>query len=290
MLFADISGSTRLYEKLGDQEASRLVKLCLDEMKTATLKNRGRVVETVGDEILSTFATPEHAALAAESMLRNVERLPPVDGKPLSLRVGFHFGPVLQENDKIFGDTVNTAARIVALAKARQIFASKVAVDLMPAFMRSATRELAAFSLKGKRDEMDICEILWQEERSELTVQFKSGAGKVGIRQRLVLRLEPERLYVLDADTGQINLGRGAENTIVIDNLRVSRQHAKIELRRDRFVLTDSSTNGTWVLVDGKSEMLLRHEELTLQGRGLISLGHPYDPNDRIGTLGFEEA
>lgn len=290
VLFADISGSTTLYETLGDQEASRVVKLCLDEMKTATLKNRGKVVETIGDEILSTFATPEHAALAADNMMRRVERLPPVAGKPLNLRVGFHFGPVLQENDKIFGDTINTAARIVALARARQIFASKIAVDQMPAFMRGATRELAAFSLKGKREDMDICEILWQEERSELTMQFKSGVDKVYVKQRLVLRLSPERLYVLDADKGQLSLGRGAENHVVIDNLRVSRRHARIELRRDKFVLTDSSTNGTWVLFDGKSEVLLRHEELTLQGRGLISLGHPYDPNDRTGTLGFEEA
>lgn len=289
VLFADISGSTRLYETLGDQEASRVVKLCLDEMKAATLQNRGRVVETIGDEILSTFATAEYASLAADNMMRRVERLPPVSGKPLGLRIGFHFGPVLQENGKIFGDTINTAARIVALARARQIFASKTTVDLLPAFMRNATRDIAAFNLKGKREEMDICEILWQGEHSELTVQFKSGPDKIAVKQRLVVKLGPEKQYVLDANNSQLSLGRGAENTIVVDNLRVSRHHAKIELRRDKFMLTDSSTNGTWVLFDGKSEVLLRHEELALQGRGLISLGHPYDPKDNIGTLGFEE-
>jgi hypothetical protein len=289
VLFADITGSTTLYETLGDQEASRVVKLCLDEMKAATEQHRGIVVETIGDEILSTFASAEYASLAADSMMRRIEKLPPVNGRPLSLRIGFHFGPVLQENGKLFGDTINTAARIVALARARQIFASKTAVDLLPTFMRNNTRDIAAFNLKGKREEMDICEILWQGEHSELTVQYKSGPEKT-VKQRLLVKPSPEKLHVLDAHTSQLTLGRGTENTIIIDNLRVSRHHAKIELRRDKFVITDSSTNGTWVLFDGKSEVLLRHEELALQGRGLISLGHPYDPNDNVGTLRFEEA
>lgn len=287
VLFADIVGSTRLYELLGDQEASRVVKLCLDEMKTATQMNKGWVVETVGDEILSTFASPEQGALAAEVMMRRVERLPPVAEKPVSLRIGFHYGPVLRENDKIFGDTVNTAARIVSLARARQIFASKSTVELMPPFMRGTTRDLAAFSLKGKREEMEVCEILWQGDCSQLTVQFKSNADLAQAKHRLVLSLGAEQRYEVDADSGPVSLGRDPENQVVIDNLRISRRHAKIDLRRGKFVLTDSSTNGTWVLFDGKSEALLRHEEIALYGRGLITLGHPYDRADPLGTLGF---
>ncbi|MFM8333263.1 MAG: adenylate/guanylate cyclase domain-containing protein [Candidatus Methylumidiphilus sp.] len=287
VLFADIVGSTRLYELLGDQEASRVVKLCLDEMKTATQINKGWVVETVGDEILSTFASPEQGALAAEVMMRRVERLPPVAEKPVSLRIGFHYGPVLRENDKIFGDTVNTAARIVSLARARQIFASKSTVELMPPFMRGATRDLAAFSLKGKREEMEVCEILWQGDCSQLTVQFKSNADLAQAKHRLVLSLGAEQRHVVDADSGPVSLGRDPENQVVIDNLRISRRHAKIDLRRGKFVLADSSTNGTWVLFDGKSEALLRHEEIALYGRGLITLGRPYDRADPSGTLGF---
>lgn len=288
VLFADIAGSTRLYELLGDQEASRLVKLCLDEMKSATLQGQGRVVETIGDEILSTFAMPGQAAVVAEDMMRRVGRLPSAVGKPLSLRAGFHFGPVIQENGKIFGDTVNTAARIAALAKARQIFASKSTVDLLPPFLRSATRDIAAFNLKGKHEAMDICEFLWTgEEPGELTVRLQNTANAAAER-RLLLR-QGHRLHVLDMGSGPLSLGREAENHIVVDNLRVSRRHAKIEFRQGKFVLTDSSTNGTWVLFAGQGEVALRHEELALHGSGLISLGHPHAPDDGAETLEFEE-
>ena len=291
VLFADIAGSTRLYEQLGDEEAARVVKLCLEEMKTATRINDGLVVETIGDEILSVFPSPGQAASSAEAMMRRVERLPPVAGTPMSLRIGFHYGPVLTEGGKIFGDTVNTAARIVSLAKARQIFASKTSVELMPAVLRNATRDIASFSLKGKRQDMDICELLWdEEERTELTVQLKRVGGIEGSRLRLVLGVAPDRLIAYDPGNGPLTLGRGAENQVVIDSPRVSRQHARIELRRDKYMLADSSTNGTWVRFGGEGEVMLRHEELALHGRGLITLGQPFDPADRLGTLGFDVA
>jgi class 3 adenylate cyclase len=288
VLFADITGSTRLYEALGDEEASRMVRLCLEEMKAATLHHQGRVVETIGDEILSTFAMPAQAALAAEDMMRRVEKLPSPGGRPLSLRIGFHFGPVLQDGGKIFGDTVNTAARICSLAGARQIFTSKHAAVLLPPLLSSAIREIAAFSLKGKREDMDVCELLWRGEHSELTVQFR-GVLNASQNRRLLLRLNAERMHVVDADSGALSLGREVDNHIIVDNRRVSRRHARIELRRDKFVLTDTSTNGTWVLFEGQGEVVLRHEELALRGRGFISLGHPYDPSDTVGTLEFEE-
>jgi len=290
VLFADIAGSSRLYESLGDGEAARIVKRCLEEMKAATHLNQGVVVETIGDEILSTFPSPGQAAFAAKTMMRRVQQLPPVSGNPLSLRIGFHYGPVLKEEGKIFGDTVNTAARIVSLAKASQVFASKASVELMPPLLRDATRDIASFSLKGKREEMDICELLWDEEGSDLTIQFKPPPSMEGASQRLALGLGPDRLVVYDPGKGPLSLGRGLENDVVIDSPRASRRHARIELRRGKFVLTDSSTNGTWVLFEGEGEVMLRHEDLALHGRGLITLGHPYDHANRQGTLGFDVA
>ena len=290
VLFADIAGSTRLYELLGDEDASRTVKLCLEEMKAATAMHNGSVIDIIGDEILSTFPTTGHAASAAESMMRGVERLPPVNGGPVCLRIGFHFGPVLRGKSGICGDTVNTAARIVSLARARQVFASKAAIDLMPPYPRYASRDIASFCLKGKREEMDICELLWEEERTELTVQLKRTDSMAAAKQRLMLALDPDRLIVYDPGKGPLTLGRGVENDVVVDSPRISRQHARIELRRDKYVLADSSTNGTWVRFDGKQDVMLRHEELALHGRGVITLGHPFNPCERQGSLGFDVA
>lgn len=58
-----------------------------------------------------------------------------------------------------------------------------------------------------------------------------------------------------------------------------SRQHVRIELRREKFFIIDQSTNGTHVLVDNSEEEFLRREEMPLQGKGQISLGKSFSEN-----------
>ena len=61
VLFADVVGSTRLYELLGDHAARDMIVLCVDLMRQATERNRGTVVKTIGDEILAIFPTGNDA-------------------------------------------------------------------------------------------------------------------------------------------------------------------------------------------------------------------------------------
>ncbi|MDD5035442.1 MAG: adenylate/guanylate cyclase domain-containing protein [Methylococcaceae bacterium] len=286
VMFADISGSTRLYERLGDREASSLVNSCLDEMKSTVLPFQGRVVMTIGDEILVAFASPEKAVMAASDMLGRVGSIPTSLGYRLTLRIGLNFGPVIEDGGNILGDTVNTAARIVGLAKAGQILASKTMVGFLPASMREASRDIAAFKLKGKSEEIGICEILWQEERRDITIQYRNSRSIAPRASRLVLGLDEKR-YRLERKDGELTLGRDLSNDIVINDPRISRWHAKIECRRDKFVLSDSSTNGTWVLFEGNSEFQLKHEEVVLHDHGLITLGRRHDRLDTLGSMEF---
>jgi adenylate cyclase len=293
VLFSDVSGSTRLYEVLGDTEASRVIGVCLKHLNAATQQFQGRPIQTVGDELLATFPTAELGVLAAEEMMRRIESEPPAGGRPLALRIGLHYGPVLMENNNlfddrldIFGDTVNTAARIVALAKSRQILTSATTRQLLPLRWRQASRDLDMFSLKGKSEDIQICEILWQK-RDDITVIGKSLKSLDIALSQLILKHQGRRI-VLDGVHGGLTLGREAGNDIVIDDRRISRQHARIERRRDKFVLVDKSTNGTYVTFEGKSEILLRMEEVILYGRGRISLGQACQSDDPSGILEFE--
>lgn len=118
VLFADVSGSTRLYGKLGDAEALRAIGRCMERMELAVLANTGRVVKTIGDEIMAVFDTVDAGMLAAIAMQQGIDDLPPVAGGKMAIRVGFHFGPAVDDNKDIFGDTVNVAARLAGLAKA----------------------------------------------------------------------------------------------------------------------------------------------------------------------------
>src|SRR5690606_17034150 len=120
VLFADMAGSTMLYEKLGDALAKTLVDECLDHMRTVTQRRGGRVIKTIGDELMCVFPDPDRASLAATDMQLAISALPPAPGVRRAIRLGLHAGPQIEEQGAVFGYTVNTAARRASLAKAGQ--------------------------------------------------------------------------------------------------------------------------------------------------------------------------
>ena len=290
VLFADVSGSTQLYESLGDKQATLVIGNCIKHMDSATRLHQGTTVQIIGDEILATFPSPELGIEAAADMMRRVEQEGEAGGKRLALRIGLHHGPVLLQKNylfsdqpDIFGDTVNTAARIVALAKSGQILASAEAVGLMPMRWQQASRNLEAFSLKGKSEDMQIVELLWEQQENTTIIRIPMAT----LQAKLVVDYSEQR-YVLDATRRSLTLGREPGNDIVIDDRRISRQHAAIERRRNKFVLIDNSTNGSFVTVEGYGEISVRKEEFVLHGRGHISLGYAYNAEDTVGVLNFD--
>ena len=92
ILFADVCASTRLYETLGDTRAHDAITRCLAIMSEATSGHGGRVVKTIGDEVMSTFDSADAAAQAAAAMQEAISEGFILDGTPVSIRVGFHFG------------------------------------------------------------------------------------------------------------------------------------------------------------------------------------------------------
>ena len=293
VMFADVSGSTQLFEMLGDIEASGVIRTCLKHMNAATESFGGRLIQPVGDGLLTAFPTPELGVEAAEEMMRRIHREPRVAGKHLALRIGLHYGPVIVRTSNIFGgqinifgDTVNVAARITALAKARQILTSDDTLARLPFRWRQASRSLSAFSLKGKSQDIGVYEILWQNPDTITAVRpvQPQAAASSG---RLTLRYHHQR-FELDGRTRGLALGRDITNDVVIDDHHISRQHARIERRRDKFVLIDCSTNGTYVGFEGESELPLHMEEIILHGKGRISLGRPYESGDTLAAFEFE--
>jgi len=273
VLFADVSGSTRLYERLGDKEALHAVERCINRMTRATEQFKGRVIKTIGDEVMAVFDDAVAGMEAACSMQQRVDDLPPASGIKLAIRVGFHFGPAIEDAKDVFGDTVNMAARMAGLAKAGQIITTGDTVGRLPALLQQSTREIDALSVKGKAEDVRVCEILWQES-DDLTM--KSGSVAPAAAARMIVRHGGEE-QVLDAGHSVFFLGRDAASDIIINDRRASRSHARIERRRDKFVLIDQSTNGTYVTFVGEVEFALKREEVILRSKGHISFGHAYD-------------
>jgi len=271
VLFADVAGSTKLYEALGDAEAKVLIDEALIGMKVITQRHRGRVIKTIGDELMCVFPNAERGFLAAMDMQTLVNALVVTKGVRRMIRVGFHAGPVIEEKGDVFGDTVNIAARMAGVAKGMQIMTTRTTVDALPPALRASTRPIAALAVKGKADDLAVCEVLWQEG-DDLTMAAGASAA-AETRFELVLRHGAKEL-VLGGELTAAMIGRDAGCDIVVAEPKASRQHARIERRRDKFFLTDQSTNGTYVTFAGEPEIVLRREEAMLRRSGRIVFGH----------------
>lgn len=276
ILFADISGSTRLYETLGDALARQRVSDCLSVLTDAIQRHSGTVIKTIGDEVMSTFPTAESAFQAACTMQEDLAARAALSKTPLTIRVGLHYGPALLEANDVFGDAVNVAARIVGLAKASQILTSRPTVDSLPTKMRTMTRHVDRAPLKGKQEAMDIYEVIWREDELTRMEGPSLSQPMTPSGARLHLQFGEKEVEVSQA-RASVTFGRGQENDLVVSDEFASRLHARIEFRRGKFVLLDQSTNGTFVAVSGEKPLYLHREEYLLQGTGAISLGRPLE-------------
>ena len=268
--FADVSQSTKLYERLGDEKARAAIAGCVQVMSEVTVKYGGTVIKTIGDEVMSTFPTADAAADAVANMQEEITEGMSVDGIPLAIRAGFHFGSALLENNDVFGDAVNTAARMAGQAKAGQIMTTGATVDKLSETWQASTRQIDSSTVKGKRDPIAMFEVIWQREdvTRMVTAMFgqKSDAGRMHLKVGAVEA-------VVDEEHAHVGMGRGDQNELVVRNSLVSRLHARVEFRRGKFMLIDQSVNGTFVRKDNGQEVLVRRDELVLDGAGVIGLG-----------------
>lgn len=270
LLFADIAGSTALYDTLGDTQAKKMVDECITLMRAVVSQYGGRVVKTIGDEVMCVLPDADSGCLAAMDMQLKIMALPAVSQVKRAIRAGFHFGPVLEENNDVFGDTVNLAARMVGLAKPTQIITTRATVEQLSPMLRSSSRRIAALAVKGKSDDVEVCEIIWQAGE-ELTMATPS-LIKPPKPTRLHLRYGNAEQVLEQANAGVV-LGRDAACDIAVADRMASRQHARIERRQGKFFLIDKSTNGTFVAFAGEAEITLRREEVMLRGQGRMAFG-----------------
>jgi class 3 adenylate cyclase len=274
ILFADVVGSTQLYDQYGDIKASETVAHCLDVMKDATHQFSGKVIKTIGDEVMSTFPSVDDAMGAASQMQARLSdnQNQADDHIPVSIRIGCHFGPVVEEQNDIFGSAVHTANRMTSQAKAGQIVISGSSVERMSAEWRAQTRQIDVATVRGRLDEVALFELLWQPEEATSMLPTIEWENKTRKASRLILSFRDIRVIVNDQNK-QINMGRAEDNDVVVKGNLISRVHAKVEKRRGKFMLVDQSTNGTFLQNAHGEETFVRRDSTELNGEGVIGLG-----------------
>ncbi|MFZ2971889.1 MAG: adenylate/guanylate cyclase domain-containing protein [Ferribacterium limneticum] len=285
VMFADVSGSTALFERLGDKEAMHAVERCLKRMKRSIDGYKGKTIQVVGDELLGAFETAEDACQAAIDMQQRIADLPPVSGLKLTIRIGLHCGEVLDDGKKLTGSAVSTAARIAGIARRDQILCSSLLVEALaePSFI-SANPVPELGSVPEDGEALALFQINWPNYQGATANSAHSAFGPSSAVpvDRLCVR-HRGKAFLLDDKTPVLTIGRDLGCKLIIDDRKASRQHARVERRGDGFYLVDTSTNGCFVTLSGRQEVMVRRHEIQLESRGQISFGN--SGNDPLADI-----
>ena len=272
ILFADVVDSTGITEALGDQESRKHIASLLDELTEITQRTNGYVIKTIGDEIMCAFPTPIDGLTAAVDMQRALDARPHVKGIPSRIKVGVHSGPVLLENNDVYGDVVNVAARVVSLAAAEQVLTTADTLEDLDA-EAMPFRSLGHHQVRGRDEQLHLCEVLWRGEEAALTAV----APKLDPlpTPELEVHLGDQHVRMEASSSEPVTLGRGNDCSVVVPSGAASRSHAKVIRRSGRFYLEDHSTNGTYVQPTDGNEIFVHRDQVLIQGSGRIRLGEP---------------
>ncbi|MFY9314866.1 MAG: adenylate/guanylate cyclase domain-containing protein [Burkholderiales bacterium] len=273
VLFVDVTDSTKLYESLGDTVALALINGVFARLEKVIAKHQGAVVKMLGDGVIYAFEDPDQAFRAACEIQSTVLAAAQGTRNRLQLKIGFTYGPVILSKGDVFGDTMNVCSRLVVLANPEQILTSAQTVEALSPGLRTRCRALFPTRIKGKAEEVAVSEVMWRYDPAVTETNLTRADFAKAVQQSLKL-IYRGNIFVVNRSRPTIQMGRDDSNDIVIVSLFASRIHARVHTREGHFVITDLSSNGTFLMVDEhSSEVHLRREEAVLNGRGWIGLG-----------------
>lgn len=294
VLFADLRGSTGLYEKLGNAAATGLVTQAVESLATGAVGAQGRVVKKLGDGLMALFSSAQAGVEAALMMQGMIARgldfgsnnsTPTNVASGVRLHVALEHGDVIDMGEDIYGDAVNVAARLLDHAGDQEILVTSHVVERLDVPTRRMFRSLDAIALRGREQSVSVHVCTARQPRDGEVTGFESLAEASepdGIR----LWSSSDEL-TLGLRSLPALLGRGAQAHFMVSDANTSRSHAQLELRGPSIQITDLSSNGTHVRFSDGELITLRRSSCILHGRGRIGLGRLPEPGGGA-TVEFE--
>lgn len=287
VLFADLRGSTALFETLGNAEATSVVTHCVNALGGPVTSYEGTVVKTLGDGLMAVFDEPSQAVQAAmlmhevlEGMVnRGSERGASSGLRALRLQVGLARGEVVEMSGDCFGDAVNVAARLLDHAGDNETLITVEVLQGLPLDLRSRFRSLDRLVLRGRAEPVHV-HVLGGRRGAASDMAATQFGDVATVSEPDGLRLVWAGLHrVFASQQTPVVLGRSPQATFCVDDGRVSRSHARVDWHSGSFQITDLSYNGTYVRFNDGEIVSLRRGSCTLHGSGAIGLGGtPTDP------------
>lgn len=293
VLFADLRGSTALYQQLGNAAATGLVTKAVQSLALSGVGGGGRVVKTLGDGLMVLFDSAQagvQVALQMQDQLGKAmaaQRSPAADPRSagIHLHVALEHGEVIELGQDCYGDAVNVAARLLDHSGDQEILVTANVLAQLDESSRRGFRSLDAIALRGRAQPVAVYACAARTLREGATTWFEDG-GETAEPDGIHLWSTKHDL-VLGLKGLPAVLGRSTQAQFMVDDGRVSRSHARLEWRGQCIQLTDLSYNGTHVRFSDGELVSLRRASCILHGRGQIGLGGLPDTGT-CATVEFE--
>lgn len=285
VVFADLTGSTRAFEKLGNVKAAQIITRLTQWIGQVCQAHGGEVVKYLGDGVLIVFKESRNAVEAASQLQKlHHDRL---RHWPLPLRmrlqIGMARGDIVQQDGDCYGDAVNVASRLSDLSDSEQILVSESVMHQLPDTFPVRSRCLGPLLIRGRTESCIVHRVEWQDEVLSEIFTMPASLMPASFMRRdasppcielswldLSARFTAEELPVF--------IGRDPGAQFVVQDPRVSRRHAVIEWRAGHFCLKDISSYGTWVrFSNGESTIPLRRQDCLMLLNGELALGAPFE-------------
>ena len=290
VMFTALSGIDQIARSSGDAASLVTLQRFIDHLRLLAGANGGEVIDTIGSELFIVFERADAALQCACLMQRDVHQHASLSDPRISLSIGMHYGAAYRKDASIYGDSVNTAARVKSQCNPGRILMTWETKITLHHQNLEFVRPFDRVAVKGKTRPLTLFEALWapddMNKTSAMSAMIDTGYLKDLAADSLEVRLAGERRTISNAMT-PMTLGRGRQCDLPVECSTASRLHCRIEHRRGKFVLVDTSTNGTHLVRSDGSQALLKREQAVLTGRGRFALGTTPEPGAPC-TVEFE--
>jgi adenylate cyclase len=232
----------------------------------------GETTQTTEDKLMLAFGSADNAVVAAATMHQFVAThpqpmLPEAPYIGLEIRIGT--GTVLREDGRLSGDAVQWAMHTTATCTPHRTLVSDTTVQYLSRKYKDRVHFLGRWSSKVGHKLQNVFEYVGDDEDTTLAQELMHTPARM---EALDIMHGPVVMTV-DTHCPVVRIGRLAENDLILCYPRVSRKHAKIENRQGKFVLVDTSSNGTYVKIGDLDTIHVLQDEILLIGKGTISPG-----------------
>jgi len=303
ILFGDIKGSTAYFEQKGDIEGLAMVQRHNDLLFPCVEGGGGRIGKTIGDAIMALFENPVGAIQAAAEMQRVLTK--DCSGRSeidqIHIRIGVHTGLGLLQDNDVFGDVVNAAARVQGQAEPGQIL---ITDSLLPAAETAGLQvgKLGPAKMKGKDEQIDIFAVGWSAQSTQQLIDDLQAKLEAQQKERKQYQKEMEEEFDaarqswreerrrLNADVERLEEGN-------LDSMETARRQVAGELQQQGQVKQQAAETareqaeedlGATIVRFEAERVLLKAQIAGLEGRLVESMEQVNNPT-RTATLVREQ-